>query len=899
AGYITAPQTGDSILTDKENPNTRIAAKVSGVDSKTADIQFVVETEFDKITLKASYNEEQGVWEAILKDSALLSLGEAVGTISLYVDGEEIAKITIKFNMEIPVQNDMVPEDFEGYNGDNQQLGFAWATNKASGSEITLLLTDEENKVFGGKYGLKMDMVLAAADAWVGATKSFEADWSAGNALELYTIPETKGQKVVVQVKSSGEEFEVYLQEYEEYTSNAAKEFPVKVTIPFSAFVGKNNGKFDPARIEAIGLWCNALPNENVTYPLSTALYYDELRVVTTDQTTVQIEALAKEGVWIKEIPAQDYTGKAIKPEVQVYDYAKLLTPKIDYTVSYKNNTNAGESAKVIIKGKGNYSEKIEKTFTINPKQLDQNSITYPEYLAFNNKQQKINVTVKDGNKKLSSKKDYTQIITYKDTEVTKAKDAGTYQIQITGKGNYTGEIILNCEMVTDKELLSKASVRLPSSSLDYSDAETGAVFDETKIQVKLAGKVIPQTEADGTVNYTVGYENNKEPGASAAVVIKAGTDSKYVGSCRKSFKIKGVAFTAKTIDITGLEATVDYAGKAIFQNPVLKDKTDNKELERNVDYSIAYKNNLNAGKATITFTGLGKYSGTIKKTYKISKVTLTKDMIDSSTIEAEQSRAGAAPDVTITCKGMTLVRDRDYTLTYVNNKNITTDQKKAYISITGKGNYTGKLKNAVELQIHPKSWQSDDITIEVPDMKYSNKKKDYKPNPVVYDNGAKLVKGKDYTITYESNTKDDVGDLTQNPNGHIAKAIITVISSDYEDKDNAENNKRTENFRIIGKLISEAKVKIKNVQYFSQKGTRPTKEDLTVTYKGASVSDDEYDIMSYSANDKKGKATLVIQGKGQYGGTKKITFTIKARGMESNFADAVKKLISTMIEQL
>ncbi|MDE7479106.1 MAG: glycoside hydrolase family 26 protein, partial [Lachnospiraceae bacterium] len=37
SGYITAPQSGDRILTDKENPNTRIAAKVSGVDSKTAD----------------------------------------------------------------------------------------------------------------------------------------------------------------------------------------------------------------------------------------------------------------------------------------------------------------------------------------------------------------------------------------------------------------------------------------------------------------------------------------------------------------------------------------------------------------------------------------------------------------------------------------------------------------------------------------------------------------------------------------------------------------------------------------------------------------------------------------------------------------------------------------------
>ena len=123
SGYIIAPQSGDRLLPDKANPTTRIAAKISGVAATAANVQFIVETEFDKVTLTAKYNEEQGVWEAILKDSALLSLGEALGTITLLVGEEEIAVITAKFNMEVPVQNDMIPEDFEGYNGDNQQLG--------------------------------------------------------------------------------------------------------------------------------------------------------------------------------------------------------------------------------------------------------------------------------------------------------------------------------------------------------------------------------------------------------------------------------------------------------------------------------------------------------------------------------------------------------------------------------------------------------------------------------------------------------------------------------------------------------------------------------------------------------------------------------------------------------
>nr|MDE6363534.1 hypothetical protein [Lachnospiraceae bacterium] len=276
SGYITSPQSGDRILPDKDHPDTQLTARVSGADPKTAEVQFIAETEFDKVILKASYNEEKGVWEAVLKDSALLSFGKALGTITLYVNDEEIAKITVQFNMEAPVQNDMIPEDFEGYNGDNQQLALTWATNKASGSEIVLSLTNDSEKVFGGTYGLKMDVTLASADAWAGATKGMNADWSAGNALEFYTIPESEGQKVVVQVTAASNVFETYLQEFEAYTTNAKTGFPVKVTIPFSAFVGRDNkdAKFDPSKIESIGLWCNAIAQDGRTFPLSTTLYY-------------------------------------------------------------------------------------------------------------------------------------------------------------------------------------------------------------------------------------------------------------------------------------------------------------------------------------------------------------------------------------------------------------------------------------------------------------------------------------------------------------------------------------------------------------------------------------------------------------------------------------------------
>ncbi len=912
SGYIVAPQSGDRLLPDKENPTTRIAAKISGVAATATNVKFVVETEFDKVTLTAKYHEEQGVWEAILKDSALLSLGEALGTITLFVGEEEVAAITAKFNMEVQVQNDMIPEDFENYNGDSQQLGLAWATNKASGSEISFALTDDPEKVFGGKYGLKMDITFAAGDAWAGATKGMNADWSAGNALEFYTIPEQYGQKVVVQVTAGGNTiFETYLQEYESYTANAKTGFPVKVTIPFTAFVGRDNkeAKFDPAKIESIGLWCNAISREDLTFPLSTTLYYDELKVVSTDKTEVTIEALAKEGIWIKEIPAQTYTGKAIKPEVQVYDYAKPLTLKKDYTVSYRNNTNKGE-AQVLIKGKGNYAQTITGNFTIQPKQISELEITATDYLIYNGKEQNISVTVKDGKKKLSAKKDYTQTITYvpdaaaQGTEVQKAKEAGLYNIKITMKGNYDDEVTIPCKVVTDKELLTKAKITLPSSALDYKDGEA-VTFDPSQILVKLGSKVIPQKAEDGTTdNYTISYRNNTEVG-TASVVIQGIETGKYVGSCTKTFAIKGTPFSKKTIEISGLQTKLPYTGKALYQNPVLKDKQSGSTLEKNVDYKITYTNNRNAGKATMLLTGINKYSGEIKQTFTIDKVTLTAELLQQNAITVKQNRAGVTPDVTLVYEGRTLVNGVDYKLTYTNNKNTTSDVKKAYISIAGIGNFKGSLKNAVTLTIEPKSWDSQELTVDVPDLKYKANTREYKPNAVVYDNGAKLVKNKDYTIEYELNKKEDIT-LTETgtlpANGHVAKVIITLTGADYTVKsEDAQSSKKTVEFRITEKLISEAKVAVKpdKIQYFSQDGTRPGKEDLTVTYKNTPVADEDYTIISYEKNDQKGKATLVIKGNNSFSGTKKVTFTIKPRDMKANFKDAVAKIMSAMMEQL
>ena len=66
----------------------------------------------------------------------------------------------------------------------------------------------------------------------------------------------------------------------------------------------------------------------------------------------------------VKAIDAQEYTGKAVEPEVTLTFGGKTLEKDKDYTVSYSNNTEAG-TAKAAVSGKGNFRGSRDVGFTI------------------------------------------------------------------------------------------------------------------------------------------------------------------------------------------------------------------------------------------------------------------------------------------------------------------------------------------------------------------------------------------------------------------------------------------------------------------------------------------------------------------------------------------------------
>lgn len=66
------------------------------------------------------------------------------------------------------------------------------------------------------------------------------------------------------------------------------------------------------------------------------------------------------------QVPNCFYTGEEIKPNIEIMYDGKTLVENIDYTISYSNNINYSNFAKITIVGTGNFGGEQEILFTIN-----------------------------------------------------------------------------------------------------------------------------------------------------------------------------------------------------------------------------------------------------------------------------------------------------------------------------------------------------------------------------------------------------------------------------------------------------------------------------------------------------------------------------------------------------
>ncbi len=312
------------------------------------------------------------------------------------------------------------------------------------------------------------------------------------------------------------------------------------------------------------------------------------------------------DGFWVAAVKAQTYTGKAIKPEVHVYDQEQRLEEGRDYILTYKNNikvpvASAKKAPCVTVKGKGSYTGTYTVAFAIGKAMLDESQLVYTAVHPVGKVYTP--AVIKDG---VLLKVNMDYVLTYENNDtgkVTKKAPTkkGEYTMHVSGRGSCKGEFSVPYKVTDKDESISITKAKASVASMAYRGARP-----EATLTLKNVG-----TLKEGT-DYTVRYANTGAKGTATAIFTGIGN---YSGVLKKTFKVKAAPIA---------EGDVTVAKSAPYQKsgakPEILVTVDGVKLTMGVDYTASYKNNKKAGKtATVIIKGKGNYSGKVTRKYQVT----------------------------------------------------------------------------------------------------------------------------------------------------------------------------------------------------------------------------------------------------------------------------------------
>ena len=608
-------------------------------------------------------------------------------------------------------------------------------------------------------------------------------------------------------------------------------------------------------------------------------------------------------------VPDQTYTGKALKPHINVYFAGMPLTEKKDYTITYKNNVNAYgnkvDNATFIIKGKGNYSGKEEGSFSILPRNiLDEGvSISEIDSIVYNPNKPKVYKPVPKltyNRKSLKKDRDFT-VKYYTDEMCTKEtedpKEIGRYYVEIKGIGNYTQSAYRQFDILdpTLKSVNKLKVGRIPDQPY------TGETINVNDLNLLVK---------DGSKKLVMGEDYKAETwsvDAGKGEVLITGIEEKgYTGFRTISYNITGISM--KKVKVTGLPKTVIYNGSQQKPGFTLSYRKNSKSEEEAISYTtrekynrmtpdkqkqigciVSYGENTKVGTGTVTLTGVNKLSGTVSKKFKIAKndISPQKDTENALTVTLSQTeypftKGGVKPKPVVRFYQTVLVENRDYTVSYANNKklnDLSTDVKPTVI-INGKGSFKGKDATAF-FKIVQADMATEGISVVAADVLYKDKAGNWKTKVEVVDKaGKKLAAGTDYDkdILFKTDPEGELvigEDAKLDPGTTVYVIVKAKEGSDY-------SGSVTGSYRIVNKDIGKLSATIEPKEYTGEE-IKLKKSDISWKQGGKPVtlSEEDFDIIesTYKNNINKGKATVVVRGKGEWGCTKTISFKIGTRG--------------------
>jgi hypothetical protein len=479
-----------------------------------------------------------------------------------------------------------------------------------------------------------------------------------------------------------------------------------------------------------------------------------------------------------------------------------------DYTAAWYGNVKAG-TATAMITGMGDYGGVASKTFTIRPKAFAGRVEPVPAQ-TYTGSAISPPLTLTDGGQTLEPYWDYT-------AEWSDNEEAGEASVAITCTGNYTGSAGTTFTILP-KPVADSWIMAVPAQ------AWTGeAVCPAVAV---LDGKRILIADTD----YIVGYTDNISAGRGTVTITGQGN---YTGRASRGFLIGTTPLPEDAIKYIPDQM---WTGDSI--KPALTVRDGGTTLVQDMDYTVAYSGNVDAGEATVTVTGAGGYTGSAVTTFTIFPKPVSDEWLD---IPAQTYTGDSIkPAVTVRDGERTLLPGADYSVTWMDN----VYAGNGTVMVTGTGNYAGLFYKTFTIRPKPVAGEWLDS---IPARTYTGSY--IEPALTIKDGSKTLRAGSNYSVSYSDNVNAGTATVTVTGQGNYGGTA-------------------TGQFTINPLQLSADWVELIPDQPYTGSAVYPA---VTVT---GLTQDVDYTVFC-SDNIQTGTATITITGKGNYTGEVTLPFNI------------------------
>ena len=559
-----------------------------------------------------------------------------------------------------------------------------------------------------------------------------------------------------------------------------------------------------------------------------------------------------KTGITVTAPKDSKYDGEEHKNKPTVEDTKTKATLKEgkDYELSYSEDVVNAGTVTVTVTGIGNYEGSFEVTYEITKRNV---TLTSADAEKVYDGSALTNDTVAVGGDKFAKKEGATYNVNGSQTEVGSSENTFTYELKSNTKAsNYEIEVKFGELKVTPFTDKVTVTIKGKKDTVTY-DGNPHSVegYEVTNISNKLYKEndigFTGEAKAEGTAAGTYQMNLKKDQFSN---ISQNFTNVEFVVE-DGSLTINPKSITPDGPDTpdekkTGITVTAPegskYDGEEHKNKPTVTDTKTDKVLVEGTDYELSYsKDVINAGKVTVTVTGIGNYEGSFEVTYKITKRNVT---LTSGSASKVYDKTALTND-TVTVSGDGFVKDEGATY------DVTGSRTKVG---TSKNTFTYELKSNTKSSNYNITKVEGDLVVTAQDGEVVVTITGHS-DTVDYDGNEKSVSGYDVTITEGS--KYTTSDFTFNGNaeakGTEAGTYLMGLNADQFTNTN-------DNFTQVTFIVNDGSLTInpKSIVPDGPNTPEDEKTGITVTDPINSTYDGNEHINGLTVTDSKLNTTLV-----------------------------------------